>query len=171
MNIEMSFLSHAHVYVYMRLNGFHLLVRRWCHQTTSILVNYFYPVIPATLKIYNNRPWANLVLCFCIIKKKFTSRGNIDAGLSFAARYGLGHGRSVCIFLFWIHVFAPPNCIYYDKLCFCFPFTKSIFLMLDFSPCIYYDKQRHFSMLSLFWECLHVKWWQRTVVKDMNGKA
>jgi hypothetical protein len=35
-------------------------------------------------------------------------------------------------------------------LCFCFPFPKSIFLMLDFSPCIYYDKQRHFSMLSLF---------------------
>ncbi|KAJ6854509.1 phosphatidylinositol 4-phosphate 5-kinase 1 isoform X1 [Populus alba x Populus x berolinensis] len=26
-------------------------------------------------------------------KNKFTSRGNIDAGLSFAAQYGLGHGR------------------------------------------------------------------------------
>jgi hypothetical protein len=30
--------------------------------------------------------------------------------------------------------------------------------MLGFSPCIFNDKQRHFSMLSLFWECVHVKW-------------
>jgi hypothetical protein len=51
-----------------------------------------------------------------------------------------------------------PLLIVSALLCFCFPFPKSIFLMLALSPCIYYDKQRHFSMLSLFWECVHVKW-------------
>jgi hypothetical protein len=51
-----------------------------------------------------------------------------------------------------------PLLIVSALLCFCFPFPKSIFLMLGFSPCIFYDKQRHFSMLSLFWECVHVKW-------------
>jgi len=48
-----------------------------------------------------------------------------------------------------------PLLIVSALLCFCFPFPKSISLMLGF---IFYDKQIHFSMLSHFWECVHVKW-------------
>jgi hypothetical protein len=42
-----------------------------------------------------------------------------------------------------------------------FSFSEFMFLPLLIVSAllyIYYDKQRHFSMLSLFWECVHVKW-------------